>query len=74
MSDLNFCCLILSVIFSLMKKNRGQLYHLENPTCPARNNADEKIVGYHKKLGSDISESSMFLRRPGLLLMSSVAY
>lgn len=69
--------LLLPYTFSdifTQEKNRGQLYHLENPTCPDRNNADEKIVGYHKKLGSNISESSMFLKRPGLLLMSSVAY
>lgn len=57
MSDLNFCCLILSLIFSL-RQNRGQIYHLGNPTCPAKYNVDEKISGCQEKLGSNISDSS----------------
>jgi len=71
-SDLNFCCLIPSVIFSL-RETKGQLYHLENPKCPARCNMGEKIIGCQEKLGSNISKSSKFLERPALLL-SSIAY
>lgn len=72
MSDLNFCCLILSLIFSV-RQNRGQIYHLGNPTCPAKYNVDEKIIGCQEKLGSNISDSSLLLRRPAPLFLSSVA-